>query len=125
MHLFPCRPAVQTASQRTISQNLKLSKLFTCVSGAHRAHQHTSRGLTLHLNFFPSLILLYAMLLSLSVVAYVCVLLLCCAITAGLLAPSTGGPHVNSHPLLRLHSHHKPNPIVTPTSIGGWLAHIN
>lgn len=55
---------------------LKLSKLFTCVSGEHRAHQHTSRGLTLHLNFFPSLIL-YAMLLSLSVVAYVCVLLLC------------------------------------------------
>jgi len=70
---------------------LKLSKLFTCVSGEHRAHQHTSRGLTLHLNFFPSLIL-YAMLLSLSVVAYVCVLLLCCAITAGLLAPSTDGP---------------------------------
>ena len=92
MHLFPCRPAVQTASQRTLmclsnSQNYSHVFLFQ----EHRAHQHTSRGLTLHLNFFPSLIL-YAMLLSLSVVAYVCVLLLCCAITAGLLAPSTDGP---------------------------------
>lgn len=46
MHLFPCRPAVQTASQRTIAfcvtyphVPLKLSKLFTCVS---RSTAHTS-----------------------------------------------------------------------------------